>query len=82
MIEMHDVTSTQLAKIGWSKDKGLVVIFTGGNAEYRYAAAPADLLEELLTAESCGQVFNSKIKGRFAHTKHDIEGLATFDERA
>lgn len=76
MITMHDVESSQLAKIGWAKDRGLVVIFTGGNHAYHYADAPRDLFDELLAAESVGKAFNSKVKGVYAHTKHEIETAA------
>lgn len=71
MVEMKEVTSSQLAKIGWAKGV-LHVIFTGANAEYRYRDVPRDIFEELVASESIGRAFNFKIKGQYAHTKHEI----------
>lgn len=69
---MIDVESTQLAKIGWGKET-LHVVFVGGNAEFRYTDVPEHLFEEMKASESIGRFFNSKIKGRFVHTKHEFE---------
>lgn len=71
MVDMKEVSSTQLAKIGWAKET-LHVVFVGGNAEFRYAGVPEQLFDELKAAESVGRFFNSKIKGRFVHTKHEF----------
>lgn len=72
-VTMHDVDSTQLAKIGWAKDKGLVVIFQGGNHVYHYPKAPQSVFEDLLASDSVGSTFNRLVKGKFPHTKHDID---------
>lgn len=72
MVEMRDVESSQISKIGWAKDT-LHVIFKGGGAIYLYADCPHETFTEILLADSPGAVFNAKVRGVLKHSKREIE---------
>ncbi len=55
------------------QDGHLLVRFKGKPTVYSYDGVPADLHKEMLDSKSPGSVFHGKVKGKFAHTKHDPE---------
>lgn len=70
-MQMKEVISSQISKIGWKKDV-LHVIFNGANHVYRYADVPREKFDTLLASESVGALFNMLIRGQHPHTKHEI----------
>ena len=64
-IERHPVTSSHLKSVGYNeKAEELEVEFQSGEV-YRYFAVPPVVYEELLSAESKGKFFNSRIRGMY-----------------
>lgn len=63
------VQSSNIEAMGHDS-RGLFVRFSGG-ALYSYPAVPKDLYDEGLKAESPGKWFRDKVRGQFAHVKHD-----------
>jgi hypothetical protein len=64
-IGRKEVTSSNLASVGYdARAKVLEVEFRSG-AIYRYRDVPAEIHAELMSAESKGQYFVRRIRGRF-----------------
>lgn len=65
MIERKEVASSNLASVGYdARAKVLEIEFHSG-AIYRYRDVPAEIHAGLMSAESKGQYFVRRIRGRF-----------------
>jgi lysyl-tRNA synthetase class 2 len=64
------VDSTVIAAVAYSAEGALDIEFTSG-AKYRYFAVPAQVLHELLSADSKGVFFNRRIRPSYPCTKLD-----------
>lgn len=62
-----DVTSSNIKRIGHDGDD-LLILFNSGVA-YRYPAVPKIVYELAIEAESVGQFFHHRIKGKFQYER-------------
>ena len=64
-IERHPIKSSHLKSVGYDEKKEeLEVEFQTGEV-YRYFRVPVVVYKELMSAESKGKFFNSRIKGMY-----------------
>ena len=64
-----EVDSSNLARVKyWKNTQTLRVTFHNG-AEYDYAAVPADVVQDLITADSVGGYFNRNIKNTYRYAR-------------
>lgn len=79
MVELKDVQSSQVARIGFDPaTRTLAVIYRGGGAtRYEYRDIPPEVGEAVMNAESVGRALNQMVRGKF-----DFEAHALDDERA
>jgi len=70
-IVMQDVTSSQIAAVGFGKDRPdqrvgtLQVTFIKSGKTWRYFGVPEEVLEDLMSAPSIGSFLNRAIRGHF-----------------
>lgn len=63
------VVSSNISEVGHDETTGtLEILFTSGSL-YQFFDVPAAVYEQILTASSVGQYFNSNIKGNFRYAK-------------
>lgn len=79
MVELKDITSSQVARLGYdTASRTLAVIYRGGGATvYHYRDVPPEVGAAVLEAESVGRALNQMVRGKF-----DFEAHALDDERA
>jgi len=63
-MEMINVDSTQIMRVGWTEAEGLRVEFVRGNAVWGYDA-PRSAYEGIIGADSPGGYFSQNVKERF-----------------
>lgn len=69
MVDMVDVTSSTIQKVGYSDElKELYIQFKNG-VKYKYVMVPKSCYENLMKAESKGWYINRFIKGLFNFIK-------------
>lgn len=73
MIEMQEVTSSQIARVGYDVDSAALFIDFKPKGSYRYENVAPELYEELMKAESVGKFFNVHIKGHSTYPYQRIE---------
>lgn len=66
-VEMHRVTSSQIAAIGHNGASLIFEFLNGG--KYKYADVPESELKALLFAPSVGKYFSTQIKPKFKFEK-------------
>ena len=64
---LHDVESSNIARIGWEDDI-LEIEFLSGST-YEYFNVPEDVYEELMNADSKGSYLAHNIKGVYSYRK-------------
>lgn len=69
-VEMVKVDSSNIKAVGY-QNGDLYVEY--GNGIYKYVGVPKNLFEGLVGANSKGKYMNEEIKGKFAHTKENVE---------
>ena len=62
--EYVSITSSNIAKIGYSTEGNLLVEFNNGT-EYLYSNVPKDEYEKLRDADSVGSTLNKSIKNKY-----------------
>lgn len=68
-IQMHEVKSSNVRKIGYDKESSTLRIQFLGEVEYDYSGVPEAVFEELKKSPSVGQFVHQNIKGRFGYTR-------------
>jgi hypothetical protein len=68
-IEMKEVESSQIAKIGYDAESEELHIEFKKGGHYFYKSVPAEVYEEFSNAESIGSYFYRNIKGKYDHVK-------------
>lgn len=62
----HDTpNSSNIARLNYDDEKGLLMIEFRSGKMYRYHNVPYDVWNKLIDAPSPGKAFNSEIKGKF-----------------
>lgn len=68
-MQMHEVTSSNVAEIGYDPDSlDLMVVFKSGR-RYLYNGVPPTEFENLWSAQSVGNYFNKNIRDRYQTTE-------------
>jgi hypothetical protein len=62
------VDSSLLASVDYDASQSVLQLEFRSGAMYRYFAVPATIHEDLLSADSKGSYFNSRIRGNFPYT--------------
>lgn len=77
VIDLTPCVSSQVAAYGYEAATcTLAVKFNTGGALYHYHDVPAEVHEQMKTAESVGSFFTKSIRNKFAYTKQpDSEGI-------
>lgn len=65
MIKMIEVKSSNIAKVGYDQTKKVLSIQFESGKTYNYTAVPANVVLDLLFAESIGKYFNTEIKNKY-----------------
>ena len=69
MMDMHQVTSSNIAAIGYDiASEKLRIEFNSGTT-YEYANVPFDEYTDLLNADSVGKQFNQCVKNNYSFTQ-------------
>jgi len=66
-MQLREVNSSNISKIGYENDTLLVEYKSG--TQYRYKNVPTTLYEEFLKAESKGRFMNSNVKGKYEYER-------------
>lgn len=62
----HDTpNSSNIARLNYDDEKGVLMIEFRSGKFYRYHDVPSDTWTKLIEAPSAGQFFNANIKGKF-----------------
>jgi hypothetical protein len=68
-VDRKSIDSTSLASVGYDqRSHTLEVEFTSGSV-YKYFDVPAEVVVELLLAESAGRYHNAHIRGRYRYAR-------------
>ena len=66
-MQLREVNSSNISKIGYENDTLLVEYKSG--TQYRYKNVSTTLYEEFLKAESKGRFMNSNVKGKYEYER-------------
>lgn len=64
-----DVTSSNIAQVGWNPDKDILGVRFQNGTEYLYSGASLGLYEEFLVAESAGAFFAKNVRGKYEYAR-------------
>lgn len=67
--ERTPVDSRNLEAVRYDRDGQVLEIRFRQGGEYRYAAVPPDVYDEMMGAESVGKTFNRLIRGKYETEK-------------
>lgn len=68
-MEMHAVTSSNIAQIGYDSSTGTVrVVFNDGSV-YEYYNVEKHVFDDFLTASSVGKYLHQHLKGKYQYSR-------------
>lgn len=69
MMKHAPLKSSQIESAAYNNDRQELEIRFKSGAAYRYHQVPPQIHADLLTAESAGKFFGSRIRGKFDYTR-------------
>lgn len=69
MMVMHEVSSSNISRVGYDSDTQTLQVEFKDGAVYQYFDVPENVFQDLLTAGSAGSYLHQNIKGAYRYSR-------------